>query len=338
MDQKYAIRACLLYDFKLKKTAAESHRSLMLAFGDIALSERQCRRWFERFHRGDESLEDDEHGKRPQLLDNDLLLSSIESNPAQSIRELAITFNCSKSTIAEHLKTLGKVNRSGKWVPHVLTDPIRAARVMMSGILLRKVKTSGFLESIVTSDEKWIHFDNTTKKRQWLSPGEPPNPVPKPDTHGKKVMLCVWWNSKGLVFMDVLNPGETVNSEVYLKQLMKVDQALQRQGVDTSKTNLLHDNARPHVAKIVQQKIEELGWNVLPHPPYSPDIAPCDYHLFRSMQHGLEEQQFKKVDDVRIWVSSFFDSQPAQFFEKGIYSLRERWRTVIDSVGEYIIE
>ncbi|VDP00645.1 unnamed protein product [Heligmosomoides polygyrus] len=49
--------------------------------------------------------------------------------------------------------------------------------------------------------------------------------------------------------------------------------------VDTSSTNSLHDNMRPHVAKVVQQKFEKLGWTVLPHPPYSPDIAPSDYHI-----------------------------------------------------------
>jgi len=48
---------------------------------------------------------------------------------------------------------------------------------------------------------------------------------------------------------------------------------------------LLHDNARPHVAKVVKKYLETLKWDVLSHPPfYSPDIAPSDYWLFRRMQ------------------------------------------------------
>ncbi|KAG5318760.1 MOS1T transposase, partial [Pseudoatta argentina] len=43
---------------------------------------------------------------------------------------------------------------------------------------------------------------------------------------------------------------------------------------------LLYDNARPHVAKPVKTYLETLKWEVLPHPPYSPDIAPSDFHLF----------------------------------------------------------
>ncbi|CAJ0962504.1 unnamed protein product, partial [Mesorhabditis belari] len=98
-------------------------------------------------------------------------------------------------------------------------------------------------------------------------------------------MLCVWWKSKGLVYFEVLDSGQTVTANLYQGQLDRVDQALRRQGVDTASTKFLHDNARPHVAKITQQKIEEMGWEVLPHPPYSPDLAPSDYHLLRSMHH-----------------------------------------------------
>ncbi|KHJ96230.1 hypothetical protein OESDEN_03809 [Oesophagostomum dentatum] len=62
----------------------------------------------------------------------------------------------------------------------------------MAGILLRRSKNSGFFDSVVPSDGKWICFDNATRKRQWLDAGDTPKPTPKPDIHGKKVMLCVW--------------------------------------------------------------------------------------------------------------------------------------------------
>ena len=56
---------------------------------------------------------------------------------------------------------------------------------------------------------------------------------------------------------------------------------------------LLHDNARPHVAQLTAQKIEELDWEPLLHPAYSPDIAPSDFYLFRSLEHSLAEKQFE---------------------------------------------
>ncbi|KAG5315573.1 MOS1T transposase, partial [Pseudoatta argentina] len=84
------------------------------------------------------------------------------------------------------------------------------------------------------------------------------------------------------------------------------------------KVILLHDNARPHVAKPVKTYLETLKWEVLPHPPYSPDIAPSDFHLFRSMAHGLA-----------------IASKDMSFFRRGIHVLPERWEKVVSSGGQY---
>ena len=61
---------------------------------------------------------------------------------------------------------------------------------------------------------------------------------------------------------------------------------------------LQHENAQPDVAKPVKTYLETLNWDVLPHPPYSPDIAPSDYYLFRSMEDGLDDQQFGSHEDI----------------------------------------
>ena len=114
-------------------------------------------------------------------------------------------------------------------------------------------KNSGFIDSIVTGDEKWIFFDNSTRKRQWLSPGEAPKPTPKPEIHCKKAMLCVWWNSKGVVHYEVLNTGQTVNADLYPQQLTRVDHSLSRQGVDTATTKLIHDNASTSQSSFIRR-------------------------------------------------------------------------------------
>lgn len=62
---------------------------------------------------------------------------------------------------------------------------------------------------------------------------------------------------------------------------------------------LLHDNTRPHVAKIVKETLTELEWEVLPNVAYSPDLVPSDYNLFRSMQHGLKDTRFRDYEEVR---------------------------------------
>ncbi|VDP02793.1 unnamed protein product [Heligmosomoides polygyrus] len=96
-DKALTLRACLLYDFKLKKSAAESHRSFVAAFGEDVVSKRQCERWFQRLAAGDKSLEDEEHGRQAPILGNDLSRSAVEAGPTRLTRKLAVEFVCSKS-------------------------------------------------------------------------------------------------------------------------------------------------------------------------------------------------------------------------------------------------
>ncbi|GFV44298.1 histone-lysine N-methyltransferase SETMAR [Trichonephila clavipes] len=51
------------------------------------------------------------------------------------------------------------------------------------------------------------------------------------------------------------------------------------------------DNARPHTSVVTRQKLWELGWEVLMHPPYSPDLTPSDYHLFPALQNFLSDKK-----------------------------------------------
>jgi [histone H3]-lysine36 N-dimethyltransferase SETMAR len=85
-------------------------------------------------------------------------------------------------------------------------------------------------------------------------------------------------------------------------------------------------------------KLLQLGWEIMPHPPYSPDLAPSDYHLFRSLQNHLQGKTFDRREDVEIFLRQFFESLPASFYRDGIHSLAERWRTVVDNDGEYVID
>lgn len=80
---------------------------------------------------------------------------------------------------------------------------------------------------------------------------------------------------------------------------------------------LFHENAIPHVAKSTHQKIEELGWDSISHPPYSPDIAPSDCHLFHSLRAFLAKEIFTQFAGLSRTAADFFDSRSSQFWEEG---------------------
>jgi len=96
------------------------------------------------------------------------------------------------------------------------------------------------------------------------------------------------------MYYELLKPSETITGDLYRKQLMPLSRALKDKHLQYNerhnKVILQHRNARSRVATSVKTYLETLKWEVPPHPLYSPDIALSDYHLFRSMAHGLADQ------------------------------------------------
>ncbi|CAO4360666.1 unnamed protein product [Caenorhabditis nigoni] len=148
-------------------------------------------------------------------------------------------------------------------------------------------------------------------------------------------MLSVWWSVNGVLHWELLAEGKTITADYYSSQLRKVKAQIDSSPLKGHRIYYLHDNARPHVAKTTKSLLTSFGWTVLAHPPYSPDLAPSDYHLFSDMQRSLEGTDFKTRDEVEKWMTTYFASKPAEFWRAGIQSLQNRWQTVIDKDGQY---
>jgi histone-lysine N-methyltransferase SETMAR len=106
--------------------------------------------------------------------------------------------------------------------------------------------------------------------------------------------------------------------------------------VNRKRVLLQQDNARPHTAKKTLEKIEELeGIELLPHPAFSPDFEPSDYHLFRSMAPFLRGKKFPSVADMEVAVEEFFASKDKEWFHQAFKELAEKWVKTIEHEGLY---
>ncbi|UYV84986.1 hypothetical protein LAZ67_X004178 [Cordylochernes scorpioides] len=156
------------------------------------------------------------------------------------------------------------------------------------------------------------------------------------DSLPRRVAACI---ATGVVYFKLLKPGETVNTSRYEQQMHSLREALNEIRPELrekhNKLILQHDNAPAHNATVVKNTIKDLGWELLPHPPYSPDLGPSDYHLFTSLGHALKNQEFSNSDILRKWLVDWFDSKGIEFFRQGIRKLPERWSECIANQGNY---
>jgi histone-lysine N-methyltransferase SETMAR len=111
-------------------------------------------------------------------------------------------------------------------------------------------------------------------------------------------MATIFWDSEGLLLVDIMPRGTTINSEAYVKTLKKLHSRLRRVRPYRRMEDvlLLHENARPHVSLRTTQAITKLWWTELPHPPYSPDLAPSDNHLFGKLKDNIRGTKFEDDD------------------------------------------
>jgi len=84
-----------------------------------------------------------------------------------------------------------------------------------------------FLKQVVTGDEKWI-YNNVERKRSRGKRNESPLATPKAGLHPKMVMLCIWWDWKGILYYELLPNNETINSEKYCSQLDELKIAIEQ--------------------------------------------------------------------------------------------------------------
>jgi histone-lysine N-methyltransferase SETMAR len=327
------IRNLLLYEFQLGHDAQTATANVNRAKGAGTVHQATTYRWFAKFREDNTNLDDQPRSGRPREIDREAVIEAIDEDPTLTVRDLANDFECGVARIHEILKAAGKKWKKSNWIPHELNQSQKDKRRRIARKLLRRQNRTPFLNRIVTIDEKWIFFKSQRRPGQWVSNGQQGVSTPRPNRFAPKAMLIIFWDRTGPLHWDLLPAGQTINAERYCEHLSRLNQALPRRR--RQNVILLQDNAKPHVAKKTTKKITELGWELLDHPPYSPDLSPSDFHLFRSLEHFLSKNEFQNIVHLRRGLTTFFASKNREFWNRGIDLLPERWQKAVDSSGEY---
>ncbi|GBM10466.1 hypothetical protein AVEN_263374-1 [Araneus ventricosus] len=120
--------------------------------------------------------------------------------------------------------------------------------------------------------------------------------------------------------------------------LIKVHDAIRkkRRNEFRRKVVLFHqDSARPHVSTMTGWTLYKLEWDLIQHPPYSPDMALSDFYLFSHLQLHLDGAIFNSNEEVMNEAHLFLDLRTPQFFAEGIEKLPKCRQTIVDLNGDY---
>ena len=79
----------------------------------------------------------------------------------------------------------------------------------------------------------------------------------------------------------------------------------------------------------------EIVFQILPHPPYSPDLSPSDFYLFSPLKSCLIGKTFDSSEQLQNHLQQFIDTKSSKFFRDGIQKLPKRWKKCIDHEGDY---
>ena len=153
----------------------------------------------------------------------------------------------------------------------------------------------------------------------------------------RKVLLTIFWDMEGIVHIEFLEQGTTINSERYVSTLRALKGRLRRVQQDKVKDVVIqHDNARPHTSRQTQCALQQLELPTIPHPPYSPDLAPSDFFLFPLLKKHLKGNHYETDAETEADVRTWCRSQTPEFFADGMRKLVQRWRLCIERDGNYV--
>ncbi|GFT35508.1 mariner Mos1 transposase [Trichonephila clavipes] len=151
-------------------------------------------------------------------------------------------------------------------------------------------------------------------------------------------MVSVFWGAHGIIFLDYLEKGKTINDKYYANLLQHLSEEIKQKRLHMAKKKALfcQDNAIAHKSVIAMTKINECKFELLSHASYSPDLAPLDYFLFSNLKKWLSGQQFSIDEEVILAVNGYFEEQDCSYNKKGIELIEHCWGKYTELKGGYV--
>ena len=318
-------RINLKFLVQLGKTPSDALGMLHEVYGDETMSRSRVFEWHKRFEEGREDVEDDSRSGRPST-------SSTADNVERVKQMVRGDRRLTVRMIADELQ----INRDSVWkictkmVPKLVDDDQKERHMEVCQDILEHLQTEpDLLQRVITGDESWIFKYDLETKRQSLQWKYPSSPRPKKARQSRskiKLMLIAFFDVRGIVHMELLPQGQTVNQHIYKEILWHLLCSVCEKRHELWQDNawLLHqDNAPAHNALNIRQLLTERNvtcWIILPT------------HLLKEIIKGV---RFPDMEAIKKAVTTELKRIQEESFQECMEAWQNRMRKCIRLEGDY---
>ena len=260
-----------------------------------------------------------------------------------TLRDIANRFDMSTSMAYRILsENLGRKWLLTSWIPHELTEQMKATRCERITDMLESFKSRNVKNNLVTIDEKWFYcrpMRPRNKIGSWATADGDRRQTPRRTSMEKKFMAIVAVSVRGHHHYKVLNRNECVNSETYIAFLEEMGQSLLHQDqwhpIRMENMSLVQDNARPHVSQATMTFLHDKNVRLLKQPPYSPDCNLCDQYIFPRLE-SLRKDAYETKEELEYFLRAqlplFHGERMKVAFEKMCADMER----ILEKGGDYL--
>ncbi len=344
LQQRTNIAFCV----KLGWNFTQIRTSLTTVYGHSVLSDSRIYYWIKEFYSGRNRIADLPRAAKKKSGRSRANIRKVEdcvsTDRRANIRGIVQKTGIPFGTVNRILrKDLQLVKRCAKFVPIVLNARQLQRRQDICHFWLRLQRTCPrVFRQVVTMDEAWIYIYDPNMKiqsKEWQRKDEDRPQVARRGLFQSKVMIVSFFDSKGLIYYEFVQKLVTINQRVFQAIIRRFHDVYQRRRPHSAVRghHFIHmDNAPPHTADNTINLLRALGWSRLPHPAYSPDLAPSDFWFFAQLKKHLRGQHFGTLANLKQAVEDQISLIPAEEYSHCILrSWPKRWRLCLEHHGNY---
>ena len=298
------------------------YEMLQTAFRPSCMTRASVFEWHKRFKEGRESVRDDEKCGRskeirtPELIDQ--IKNFMDKDSRVSIETKSVQFDVSVGTVHTIILELKMWKMCAKFVPKVLREDQKERCCHDSREMVELINSyPAVLDALVTGNESWInYYDPETKRQssQWKHDGSPRPYKARQSRSTHKP----FFDSTGMIYMHWVPTGQIVNKEYYVEVLREFRKRFRRKRPALFKSGQWHfhqDKAPVHNSFLVADYLTNVGIGTVPQPPYSPDLAPCDFWLLPKLREKLGGCRYETIEEMKEAVTKVIDTLTQEDFQ-----------------------